>query len=60
MDVLASHMGMANASDNVLKVELNSYSLENAGAAGAPLPDADDLRLYRGARYAPVEKRSRS
>ena len=31
MDVLASRMGMANASDNVLKVELNSYSLKMQG-----------------------------
>ena len=35
MDVLASRMGMANASDNVLKVELNSYSLKMQGCWGA-------------------------
>lgn len=34
MDVLASRMGMANASDNVLKTELNRYSLKTQGLLG--------------------------
>ena len=38
MDVLASRMGMANASDNVLKVELNSYSLKMQGLLGRRCP----------------------
>ena len=38
MDVLASRMGMANASDNVLKVELNSYSLKTQGLLGRRCP----------------------
>ncbi|CAI1521920.1 fermentation/respiration switch protein [Serratia proteamaculans] len=38
MDVLASRMGMANASDHVLKVELNSYSLKNQGLLGRRCP----------------------
>jgi esterase FrsA len=38
MDVLASRMGMANASDHVLKVELNSYSLKTQGLLGRRCP----------------------
>ncbi|MEB6337669.1 esterase FrsA [Serratia rhizosphaerae] len=34
MDVLASRMGMADASDNVLKMELNRYSLKMQGLLG--------------------------
>lgn len=38
MDVLANRIGMANASDNVLKVELNSYSLKTQGLLGRRCP----------------------
>ena len=34
MDVLASRMGMADASDHVLKMELNRYSLKMQGLLG--------------------------
>ena len=45
LDVLASRLGMHDASDDALRVELNRYSLKVQGAAGAPLPHADALRL---------------
>ncbi|MEX2988456.1 esterase FrsA [Serratia fonticola] len=38
MDVLASRMGMANASDSVLKTELNRYSLKTQGLLGRRCP----------------------
>lgn len=38
MDVLASRMGMTNASDDVLMVELNRYSLKTQGLLGHRCP----------------------
>ncbi|MFZ1873720.1 MAG: esterase FrsA [Chania sp.] len=38
MDVLASRMGMSNASDSVLKTELNRYSLKTQGLLGRRCP----------------------
>lgn len=52
LDVLASRLGMHDASDEALRVELNRYSLK-PGTAGAPLPDADALRLLEGRSVQP-------
>ncbi len=45
LDVLASRLGMHDASDEALRVELNRYSLKVQRIAGTSLPNANVIRL---------------
>ncbi len=45
LDVLASRLGMHDASDEALRVELNRYSLKVQGLLGRHLPNANVIRL---------------
>lgn len=56
MDVLASRMGMLNASDHLLKTELSRYSLKNQGLLGRRCPTPMLAAYWEGDPLSPKEE----
>ncbi len=56
MDVLASRMGMSNASDSVLKTELNRYSLKTQGLLGRRCSTPMLAAYWEGDPLSPKEE----
>ncbi|SUG49238.1 fermentation/respiration switch protein [Salmonella enterica subsp. arizonae] len=53
LDVLASRLGMHDASDEALRVELNRYSLKVQGLLGRRCPNANAFRLLEKRSFQP-------
>ncbi|WP_127958777.1 esterase FrsA [Serratia microhaemolytica] len=56
MDVIASRMGMYNASDRVLAAELSRYSLKNQGLLGRRCPTPMLSAYWQGDPLSPKEE----
>ncbi|EJO9054877.1 esterase FrsA [Cronobacter sakazakii] len=56
MDVLASRLGMYDASDNALRVELNRYSLKTQGLLGRRCPTPMLAGYWKNDIFSPEEE----
>jgi len=56
MDVLASRLGMSNASDSALKTELNRYSLKTQGLLGRRTPTPIIAGYWEQDPFSPKEE----
>jgi len=56
MDVLASRLGMYDASDNALRVELNRYSLKTQGLLGRRCPTPMLSGYWKNDPFSPPEE----
>ncbi|QKJ85981.1 esterase FrsA [Paramixta manurensis] len=56
MDVLASRLGMATASDSALRIELNRYSLKTQGLLGRRTPTPMLAGFWRDDPFSPEEE----